>query len=85
MSQISCLGPIIEASPCTLTNMTCVCTDETLQNDMTICVTKSCTVKEALGMCPQSPRLDPVLMSQSYKERYRHELWRAETEQGPRV
>ncbi|CAM1503619.1 Fc.00g012100.m01.CDS01 [Cosmosporella sp. VM-42] len=45
---IKCLAVAVTNSPCSATNQTCLCTTESLQADVTVCVTKSCTVKEAL-------------------------------------
>ncbi|KAF4981965.1 hypothetical protein FZEAL_2311 [Fusarium zealandicum] len=43
-----CLTSAIANSPCSAANQTCTCTNEALQMDVSACVKKSCTVKEAL-------------------------------------
>ncbi|KAF7560062.1 hypothetical protein G7046_g4092 [Stylonectria norvegica] len=45
---IKCLSAAIVDSHCSATNQTCMCTTESLQTQVAICVTESCTIKEAL-------------------------------------
>ncbi|KAH7122921.1 hypothetical protein EDB81DRAFT_223173 [Dactylonectria macrodidyma] len=45
---LSCLATALADSPCTATNTTCMCTNEALQSQVTVCVTANCTVKEGL-------------------------------------
>jgi hypothetical protein len=46
---LTCLGTAIQNSPCAPINQTCLCTNVPLQSDVTGCVTKTCTIKEALS------------------------------------
>lgn len=48
--QLSCLLETLTspASPCPITNQTCICESSTLQANVSSCVLASCTVKEAL-------------------------------------
>ncbi|KAH7150284.1 hypothetical protein B0J13DRAFT_286399 [Dactylonectria estremocensis] len=43
-----CLSTAIADSPCSATNQTCMCTNEALQVQVAVCVSESCTTKEAL-------------------------------------
>ncbi|KAM5341892.1 hypothetical protein ACJ41O_014923 [Fusarium nematophilum] len=45
---IGCFSSAIANSPCSATNQTCMCTNEELGIQVTSCVTRNCTVKEAL-------------------------------------
>ncbi|KAJ9138178.1 CFEM domain-containing protein [Pleurostoma richardsiae] len=45
---LTCLVTAIGESPCAATNQTCICTNEDLQTDMTLCVTQNCTITQAL-------------------------------------
>ncbi|KAH7000665.1 hypothetical protein EDB80DRAFT_780000 [Ilyonectria destructans] len=45
---LECLTTAIASSTCLATNQTCICTTESLQEDMTVCVTDNCTVKQSL-------------------------------------
>ncbi|KAF2464991.1 uncharacterized protein BDR25DRAFT_91906 [Lindgomyces ingoldianus] len=45
---LECLSTAITASPCGLTNQTCICTNQQLQSSVETCVLKSCTVKQGL-------------------------------------
>ncbi|TVY83257.1 Satratoxin biosynthesis SC1 cluster protein [Lachnellula suecica] len=47
-AQLICLVTAIEASSCAATNQTCICRDEALQVNATICIATSCTLKESL-------------------------------------
>ena len=47
--QTLCLVEMIEASTCSLTNQTCVCTDVEFVNAITLCVAQNCTIREQLG------------------------------------
>ncbi|KPM39203.1 hypothetical protein AK830_g7336 [Neonectria ditissima] len=47
---LKCVQEAIPQSPCTLTNSTCLCTDQTFAGITQLCVAKSCTVKESLTM-----------------------------------
>jgi hypothetical protein len=53
---ITCLGTAIANSACSATNTTCTCTNESLQNQVTLCVTKDCTIIEELGKLIYSPK-----------------------------
>ncbi|KAL7796681.1 putative PTH11-typeG-protein-coupled receptor [Trichoderma ceciliae] len=44
-----CLAMSITKSPCQLTNITCVCTNPTLQQNVQACVLQNCTIKDALS------------------------------------
>ncbi len=54
----------VSQSACPITNQTCLCTDELLQDDITTCVLASCTVKEAL--CRSTPDLKVSRPSSSW-------------------
>ncbi|KAI1845049.1 hypothetical protein JX265_008366 [Neoarthrinium moseri] len=43
-----CLFTRVSESSCAITNTTCVCTNAPLQQNLTLCVLESCTLKEAL-------------------------------------
>ncbi|CAG8959455.1 hypothetical protein HYFRA_00001353 [Hymenoscyphus fraxineus] len=45
---LQCLVTSVQASSCSLTNTTCVCTNEPLQAVIASCVASSCTIKESL-------------------------------------
>ncbi|KAF8860755.1 hypothetical protein BDZ45DRAFT_587834 [Acephala macrosclerotiorum] len=45
---LSCLGTAISASPCTLVNSTCICTDTALLTSAAACLATSCTPREQL-------------------------------------
>ncbi|KAF2705047.1 hypothetical protein K504DRAFT_506519 [Pleomassaria siparia CBS 279.74] len=45
---LACLFTAVEESPCTLANVTCVCTNVKLQSSVEACALQSCTVKESL-------------------------------------
>ncbi|KAF2188419.1 hypothetical protein K469DRAFT_737689 [Zopfia rhizophila CBS 207.26] len=45
---LKCLTTAIAKSPCSLTNQTCVCTNEPPQASVTGCVMQTCTIKQAL-------------------------------------
>ncbi|KAI5456640.1 hypothetical protein BGZ63DRAFT_495829 [Mariannaea sp. PMI_226] len=44
----SCLSTAVKNSPCSATNQTCLCTDEALQTEAGLCISTSCSVKDAL-------------------------------------
>ncbi|OAA58475.1 Extracellular membrane protein, CFEM domain protein [Niveomyces insectorum RCEF 264] len=44
-----CLVSAIGQSPCSPTNMTCMCTNEAFLDDSTVCIQSNCTVIEALS------------------------------------
>jgi hypothetical protein len=48
-TQTLCLIEMIEASTCSLTNQTCVCTNVELVNAITLFVAQNCTIREQLG------------------------------------
>ena len=52
--QLSCLVTAISRSPCSPTNQTCICINGPIQEEVTDCVTASCTIKEALGKSASS-------------------------------
>ena len=78
-----CLAEAISNSPCSPTNATCICSDKTLDREVTLCVTKSCTIKEALSMRHQdnSTCSSKVNRVSSYQECNDDELWRASSQQ----
>ncbi|KAK3303022.1 uncharacterized protein B0T15DRAFT_495591 [Chaetomium strumarium] len=43
-----CLQTALGQSTCGLTNVTCICNDQTLKNAATACITSSCTIKQSL-------------------------------------
>ncbi|KAH6684559.1 hypothetical protein B0J14DRAFT_465132, partial [Halenospora varia] len=45
---LKCLSTAIVSSSCAATNQTCICLDAELQENVTLCVATSCTVKESL-------------------------------------
>ncbi|KAL3961040.1 hypothetical protein ACCO45_006157 [Purpureocillium lilacinum] len=45
---VSCLGEVIGQTSCSMTNQTCMCTDQKLQDAMTTCVMGNCTIKDAI-------------------------------------
>ncbi|CZR62826.1 related to integral membrane protein PTH11 [Phialocephala subalpina] len=45
---LSCLEIAIESSTCAATNQTCICLDEVLLANATVCVAETCTIVEAL-------------------------------------
>ncbi|KAM5341514.1 hypothetical protein ACJ41O_014545 [Fusarium nematophilum] len=47
---LQCIQESIPSSPCTLSNSTCLCTDQTFAGLTQACVAKSCTVKESLTL-----------------------------------
>ncbi|KAI5462640.1 hypothetical protein BGZ63DRAFT_403848 [Mariannaea sp. PMI_226] len=44
----SCLSAAVQHSQCSATNQTCLCTNEALQTEANICISTSCSIKEAL-------------------------------------
>ncbi|THY40153.1 hypothetical protein D6C99_08306, partial [Aureobasidium pullulans] len=47
-SQLGCLAKLIPQSPCTLTDVECLCTNVPLNSNLTVCVLESCTTYEGL-------------------------------------
>ncbi|KAF2091595.1 hypothetical protein K490DRAFT_31609, partial [Saccharata proteae CBS 121410] len=45
---LKCLMTVIPTSPCSLTNTTCICTNEAFLTESTLCVATSCTIPDAL-------------------------------------
>ncbi len=46
--QLNCLVTGIQHSTCDISNQTCVCTNEALQDNVASCVSQNCTVKQSL-------------------------------------
>jgi hypothetical protein len=49
--QAACLVTAIEASPCSTSNQTCICTNSGITTSVELCLAETCTVKETLGKC----------------------------------
>ncbi|KAF2261908.1 hypothetical protein CC78DRAFT_570174 [Lojkania enalia] len=47
---VECLTDAVRNSPCTFTDQVCICANTQLQRSVEACVTKICTVKEALSV-----------------------------------
>jgi hypothetical protein len=47
--QRDCLTGAIAASPCDLTDLTCSCSNATITEQVAICITGACTVKQSLS------------------------------------
>ncbi|KAL2820970.1 hypothetical protein BDW59DRAFT_150387 [Aspergillus cavernicola] len=45
---LQCLTDLLPQSPCAATNQTCICTNDELNENLTLCVGASCSVKEGL-------------------------------------
>jgi hypothetical protein len=64
MMQIMCTMRLVPQSECqSMTNTTCLCTSEPLNNALLACVTKSCTIRESLGTyvaCYDRTHLFPI-------------------------
>lgn len=52
--QLQCLVEEIPKSNCTATDLPCICTNQQLNDMVTLCVAQSCTIRESLSMidCP---------------------------------
>lgn len=50
---MTCVLETIPQSNCSMTNVTCTCTDEGFINAAEICVTSSCNITDALSMAPR--------------------------------
>ncbi|KAI5250679.1 hypothetical protein E4T42_04798 [Aureobasidium subglaciale] len=46
---LGCLARLIPQSPCTLTDVECLCTNVPLNANLTVCVLESCTTYQGLG------------------------------------
>jgi hypothetical protein len=71
-SQQKCLITAVTSSPCELTDLFCICTDDKLQSDVEGCVMQSCTLRQSLSKYPtlcmgRDPRLLYVSLN-SYEE-----------------
>lgn len=47
--QLGCLAKLIPQSSCSLTDVNCLCTDISLNGNLTLCVVESCTTYEGLS------------------------------------
>ncbi len=45
---LQCLAKLVPQSVCSLTDINCLCTNEPLNNNVTICVSQQCTIMEGL-------------------------------------
>jgi len=49
--QQLCLLNAFSTNTCSPTDQACICTNDVFQNNVTLCVSASCTIPEALGTC----------------------------------
>lgn len=76
--QLQCLFEEIPKSNCTATDLPCICTNQQLNEMITVCVAQSCTIRESLSMIARPfPRSQKILTTGSNQECDFHSLWRS--------
>ena len=79
--QLRCMQTSFTKATCDPTDQACICTSEQFDEEVTLCVTSSCTVRESLSMYPwmlvprdKRTRRANIQRASSNKEDIRHKL-----------